>query len=43
MRYMVILTVEYMNGGDLKTYVDTYSGYLSEMQIFFLVTQIGFF
>jgi serine/threonine protein kinase len=39
---LVILNMEYMNGGDLKTYIDTYNGYLSEKQIFSFVKQISF-
>jgi serine/threonine protein kinase len=38
---VVTLEMDFMNGGDLKNYIDEYSNYFSEKQIFEMVKQIG--
>jgi serine/threonine protein kinase len=38
---LVVLEMEYMDGGDLKTYIDNYKGFLSEKLIFSVINQIG--
>jgi serine/threonine protein kinase len=37
---LVALVMDYMDGGDLKSYIDNYSGYLSEKQIYDIIKQI---